>query len=291
MSKVLVTQKYDSAMRKIRLLKALIISLLGSPEIAHSYSEFQKSKHWGLWPDRNLNPLTRNPKRYFSQSDEDGILEKILLRLDISSKGKFLEFGVGDGSQNNSLALITKGWESYWIGGEDLKFIFPNSPKHHFKKTWITIENLGEITNEALAKLNTRGDTVDIVSLDLDGNDWHLVKYLLENGLHPSVWICEYNGKFPPGAEWVMPYDGNHVWDGFEYFGASFTSYVKLLGIHGYFPVACSIQGANIFFVKEKYRSKFSDIEMQVNDLYQTQFYYGVSDRTLESIFNLRREE
>lgn len=272
-------------MRKIRLLKSLVLRLLGSPDIAHSYSEFQKSKHWGLWPDREINPLTRDPKRFFSQSDEDGILEKILLRLGISNKGKILEFGVGDGSQNNSLALITKGWESYWIGGEELKFNFPTSTRRHFKKTWITLDNIVELTSEALSKMNTKGEDIDVVSLDLDGNDWHLVKKLLENGLCPSVWICEYNGKFPPGAEWVMPYNSNHIWDGYDYFGASFTSFVNLLRIHGYFPVACSIQGANVFFVKNKYRGNFSDIGIEVNDLYQPQFYYGVSAQTLESIF------
>jgi hypothetical protein len=277
--------------RKFRLLKSLILRLLGSPDIAHSYSEFQKSKHWGLWPDREINPLTRNPKRYFSQSDEDGILEKILLRLGVTNKGKILEFGVGDGSQNNSLALITKGWESYWIGGEELKFNFPTSTKHHFKKTWITLDNVVDLANEALSKLNTKREDLDVASLDLDGNDWHLVKQLLENGLYPSVWICEYNGKFPPGAEWIMPYNSNHIWDGYDYFGASFTSFVDLLRIHGYFPVACSIQGANIFFVKGKYRNDFSDIQIEVNDFYQPQFYYGVSAQTLEIIFKTEQKK
>ena len=272
-------------MRKIRLLKSLILDFLLLADTAYSYSDFQKSKHWGLWPDREINPLTRNPKRFFSQSDEDGILEKILLRLGLTNKGKILEFGVGDGSQNNSLALITKGWESYWIGGEELKFNFPTSTNHHFKKAWITLDNIVELTSEALSKLNTRGEDVDVVSLDLDGNDWHLVKRLLENGLCPSVWICEYNGKFPPGAEWVMPYNSNHIWGGLDYFGASFTSFVNLLRMHGFFPVACSIQGANIFFVKEKYRDEFSDIRIEVNNFYQPQFHYDVSAQTLESIF------
>jgi len=259
-----------------------------------SYLEFQTTKSWGLWPDRNLNPLTRDPRRYFSQSDEDGIIEKILFRLGVDSKGKILEFGVGDGSENNSLALIAKGWESYWIGGEDLSFNFPNSQKHHFKQTWIALHNILDLTTEALSKLNASPDSVDVVSMDLDGNDWHFVNKLLESSLYPNLWICEYNAKFPPGSNWVMPYDEAHTWRRDDYFGASFTSFVALFRKHGFFPVACSVQGANVFFVREDHRSKFLDVGLEEENLYQPPFYYlvpkwghSISPRTLESIFQV----
>ena len=59
--------------------------------------DFEVTKLWHLWPNRELNPLTRNPRKYYSQSDEDGILENFLFRLGQSKPGNVIEFGVGDG--------------------------------------------------------------------------------------------------------------------------------------------------------------------------------------------------
>ena len=257
--------------------------------------EFEVTKKQDLWPDRNINPVTSNPKRYFSQSDEDGILEVICTRLGITT-GKIIEFGVGDGTENNSLALIAKGWESCWIGGEELGFNFPDSPKHHFEQEWVTLDNIQELTNTALNHLNASKLSIDIVSMDLDGNDWHFVNSLLASSLYPKIWICEYNAKFPPGSNWVMPYDETHIWQGDDYFGASFTSFVTLFRKHKYFPVACSVQGANLFFVRDIYSECFMDISLEDNQLYQPPLYYVAKNwghrkvgRTIESLFNINR--
>jgi hypothetical protein len=279
-------------MNKKSILKSVIYSHFQSYKILQKNFEFQITKLWGLWPNRDLNPLTRNPRRYFSQSDEDGILEKILQRLKIGNDGKIIEFGVGDGRENNSLALISKGWTSYWVGGEKLFFNFQSTSKHNFKKIWVTLDNLLDITRDALFKLQANNTNVDVISMDLDGNDWYFIKNLLENSIYPSVWVCEYNSKFPPGAVWVMPYNKDHVGGGNDYYGASFTAFVDLFEQHSYFPVACSVQGANIFFVRNEFKSNFQDIELTENELYQPPFFYLVprwghliSAKTLESIF------
>jgi hypothetical protein len=282
-------------MKKLRLLKSLVFDFFQNQKNVQTLLELELTKQWNLWPDRSLNPITSNPKRYFSQSDEDGIIEKLITRLGIT-KGKIIEFGVGDGKENNSLALIAKGWESYWISGQDLAFNFQDSPKHHFKQEWVTLDNLEEITDIALNKLDSSKDSLDVVSMDFDGNDWHFVKLLLESSLYPKIWICEYNAKLPPGVEWAIPYDETHTWRGDDYFGASFTSFVKLFEKHRYFPVACSVQGANVFFVREVDRGSFLDISLEETQLYQPPLYNLVpqwghrnSPRTIESIFSINR--
>jgi hypothetical protein len=70
-----------------------------------------------------------------------------------------------------------------------------------------------------------------------------------------------------------MPYDEAHTWQSDDYFGASCTSFVALFRKHGYFPVACSVQGANVLFVREDHRSKFLDIGLEEESLYQPPFY------------------
>lgn len=246
---------------------------------------------WGLWPDRTVNPMTCNPRRYWSQSDEDGILEKILARTGFSRSPFFLEYGVGNGSECNSLVLLAKGWTGSWFGAEPLCFVPRESGRLRFEQDWLNLENIIRLTQKSMERLGVGSKSPDIVSLDLDGNDYHFTEALLQHGILPRVWISEYNARFPPGCEWTIPYDINHQWDGDDFFGASYTAFVKLFQRFGYFPVACSAQGSNVFFVSNAYKKKFSDIPGDVDLLYQPPFYalaprwgHRPSPRTLRSI-------
>jgi hypothetical protein len=61
----------------------------------------------------------------------------------------------------------------------------------------------------------------------------------------------EYNGRWTPPTEWVMPYNPDHVWDGSICFGASLTSLAKLAHRYGYRLVGCESRGINAFFVRK----------------------------------------
>ena len=65
------------------------------------------------WRDKraaSANPLVKAGQKYFSQNDEDGITLDILRRIGLES-GTFVEFGAGDGLENNSLILLMRGWK------------------------------------------------------------------------------------------------------------------------------------------------------------------------------------
>ena len=69
--------------------------------------QFLVTKSWGVWPDRLKNPLSARPRKYWSQADEDGILEEIFSRMELCDvTGTFIEFGVGDGSECDTLSLL-----------------------------------------------------------------------------------------------------------------------------------------------------------------------------------------
>ena len=62
------------------------------------------------------NPKYKSPDKLnsyelkvFSQNGEDGIIEEILSRIGVTI-GYFVEFGAGNGLQNNTAYLLTKGW-------------------------------------------------------------------------------------------------------------------------------------------------------------------------------------
>ena len=249
---------------------------------------------------RARNPLNRFGRKCFSQSDEDGITLEILRRLDCESGGTFAELGVGNGMENNSLVLAALGWRGFWIGGEELLPRIDLQPgpavkRFHYVKAWVTLANVVSLCDVGLQAIGAEGPaTVDVMSLDLDGNDLYLVEAILRAGFKPKLFIVEYNAKFPPPVEFTIAYDAGHVWRGDDYFGASLSSFVKLFAGFGYRLVCCNAAtGANAFFVPESFGELFQDVPTDVREIYQEPRYwlygrYGhaQSVSTVERILN-----
>ena len=221
---------------------------------------------------------TKNACKHFSQSDEDGITLEACKRVGLNEKSTFFEIGVGNGLENNTLSLLAMGWSGTWLGAEKLAINTNKSKRLKFKHCWVSKENIVELYQASLKAHNTKKH--DVISIDVDGNDYWFVKELLDNGARPELLICEYNGIFPPGAHWVMPYDSKHLDrnvdpDG-HYSGASFSSLIQLMAAYKYIPVACNpMTGVNMFFVDEKHKEKFLDIPQDQRDLYVRPFYHG----------------
>lgn len=215
----------------------------------------------GYWAEkraRSPNPLVRLGEKFFSQSDEDGITREVCRRLGLSG-GRAVEFGVGDGLENNSLILLFSGWSVGWVGGEDIAVRIPPGCRNlAFVKGWVTAENCAGLAEAASGGAGLAG--IDLLGVDLDGNDLHVVAALLGAGLRPSVLIVEYNGKFPPPIRWRTRYDPGHRWDGSDYQGASLQAFVDLCAGHGYRLVACNLTGSNAYFVRAADAGAFADV-------------------------------
>ena len=227
------------------------------------------------------NPLNKSNFHGFSQNDEDGITLEIIKRIGVKD-GLFVEFGVGNGLENNTAILLAAGWKGAWFGGEELAFNIKNSSKLKFTKVWIKRSNIVELYKSAAGN-------ADVVSLDLDGNDIYLVDELLSNGIKPKLFIVEYNGKFPPSIEFKILYNDTHTWNGDDYFGASLATFNKLFESHNYSLVCCNTTGVNAFFVHHSFSSKFTDVPNDINELYCEPFHFlrkhrrhPTSSKTLE---------
>lgn len=265
--------------------------------IASSLRKQQKTEalRWiGLHPDinRTENPLCNSPRSYWSQADEDGILEAILRR--VEAPHRFLEIGVGDGLENNTLYLLALGWSGAWIGDEELALqLLPGGPLTYVRSR-VELANLMTVVSDADVDPS---QPLGVVSIDVDGNDYHFSEALLEAGMRPAVWIVEYNGRLPVGCDWVMPYAPEHRWDGSDYFGASLFSLSRLMKSFGYRLVACSGQGANAFFVSNEYANLFEDCPSEESDLYRPPFYYSATvghrkdPRTVEHVLRAGRQK
>lgn len=186
----------------------------------------------------------------FSQYGEDGILSEILKRIK-STKNSFVEFGAGDGMENNTAALLLQGWSGSWIDGDiesvnlmNKQFSKFKTAKLKTKQAFITKENIKLLFQE-LEVPNDMG----VLSIDIDGNDYWIWKEL--DNYAADVVVIEYNAALGAVIDWKIDYNAKHNYDGTSYFGASLKS-LELLGkSKGYALVGCSFAGTNAFFVKE----------------------------------------
>lgn len=188
--------------------------------------------------------------RVYSQADEDGIIREIFRRIGEGNR-TFLEIGAGNGLENNSLFLLIQGWRGAWIEGSARK---TQSAKRNF--AGVVAEGRLRVEQHFLTAANVDATVarmapvseVDLLSIDLDGNDYYILNAI--RAISPRVIVAEYNPKFPADVAWVMEYNEAHRWDGTDYFGASLKALEVLLAARGYALVGCSILGSNAFFVR-----------------------------------------
>lgn len=219
---------------------------------------------------RDEKSLSRFGKQVFSQSDEDGITLEIVRRV-CDRKGLVLEIGVGDGIENNSLVLLALGWRAIWVGNEDLGLTVSDfKDTISYTKSWVTRENIFATVSAGLENLSAETDEIDVLMIDLDGNDFHVLQALLLAGLSPKAMVLEYNSFLPPPIDWKMEYDAEHIWTPPSLnYGASLQALVNLLEGFGYFLVGCNAQtGNNAFFVKNEFSPQFLDVNRGVENLY-----------------------
>ena len=212
--------------------------------------------------------------KVYSQGDEDGIIEEIFNRLRIK-KGTFLEIGVENGLECNTMYLLHKGWKGYWIEGNADQI--PNFQKFEglCKKGQLTIgishvtkENINPIINDFDIK-----DNLDFLSIDIDGMDIHILDAL---EIRPKVICIEYNAKWPAYVERVPVYDPDYCWKGDDYMGASLYSIIKVATRKGYTLVGTNITGANAFFVRSDLTNVFP--YHTIDKLYNPPRYWLIFD-------------
>ena len=217
-----------------------------------------KTLSGGICWEKLTERRMKNPKalenygyKVYSQNDEDGIIHEIFKRIGTTTK-EFIEFGVQNGLESNCHLLLFEGWKGLWIEGggaycEEIKMRFRpviNKDQLRIANCFITRENIEELLDQYAFSMNP-----DFLSIDIDGNDWHVWNAIKK--CNPRVVCIEYNAKFPPYMEWVMAYDEAYVWNGSDCQGASLKS-MQLLGeSKGYQLVATNLQGVNAFFVRK----------------------------------------
>jgi hypothetical protein len=208
--------------------------------------------------ERILARIKADPKRLepfgfkvYSQNDEDGIIEEIFRRLGIHT-GTFCEIGVENGLQCNTLYLIHRGWRGVWIEGDMGRRDFFQQKFGSLMTARRLAITMAVVTAEnfhTLLTLPAHGmQEFDFLSIDIDGNDIHLLRALQ---LRPKVLCIEYNAKWPPNIRKAPVYDPRRMWTGSDFMGASLAAMNDSAVEKGYRLVGTNITGANAFFVRD----------------------------------------
>lgn len=221
-----------------------------------------------LWRQKRTKPESTFLRNYAadvtSQYGEDGIIAEIFNIIDVKNKW-CVEFGAWDGKYlSNTWDLINnKGWSAVLAEG-DLERAARLAATHAARpaKVFVVPEMIGLYGERALDAVLGRTPipaNFDLLSIDIDGNDWHVWDSLRK--YRPRLVVIEFN----PSASNQMYF----VQDADEALnqGASLLAFIELAKIKGYELAACTY--ANAFFVVSEDFDKLGIADNSIDAMYE----------------------
>jgi hypothetical protein len=189
----------------------------------------------------------------FSQNGEDGTLD--VLRRQLSSSNRyFIEVGAADGIENNTAWLVVaERYSGLMIEGNPKvveraqRMVAGHSIGVECRKMFVTRDNVRELKSIAPCH------DPDVLSLDIDGNDYYVAQAILDNGFRPKIFVVEYNSVYGPERSVTVEYEKDFVFTKAHptqlYYGVSISGWRKFFSRHGYRFVTVDRNGVNAFFV------------------------------------------
>ena len=166
-----------------------------------------------------------NNKDLYSQNGEGLILEYIFEMIESYCNGRVIfDIGAGDGFiLSNSRHLVKSS---------------------KFKALLFEKEKGLEVTLENCLKPSA--SFPDIISIDIDGNDYWILDKMLPH-YKPDIVVAEFNAMYTDSR--TITYNPDHVWAGDSYYGFTFEAGVKLAEKHEY-KVIFQTGDMNMFMVR-----------------------------------------
>lgn len=206
-----------------------------------------------------------------SQFGEDGIIEEIFRRIG-PQNNTCIEFGAWDGKHlSNTFHLWhEEGWRALLIEGHPQRFNeLTQGIAKHAAVTAINayVTPSGENSLESLIRRSGFSMDVDLLCIDIDGDDYHILCSLED--CRPRVMLVEYNPTIPPHMDlFQMP--GGAL-------GSSALAIVRAASSKGY-VLAC-LTDSNCVLVRSDEFQKLNIPAMNVVDLFPRQYLsYVISD-------------
>lgn len=196
----------------------------------------------------------------YSQSGEDGIIEKILSVMP-ENNGWCVEFGAWDGIYMcNTRALIERGYHAVLIEGSRKKFRELKNNYINNKKIIPVNAFVGFNRDNGLDTILSKHDIpedFDFLSIDIDGNDYHTWKAV--ERYRPKLVCIEFNPTIPNEVRFIQKADPSINQ------GNSLLALTELAKSKGY-ELVCVIS-FNAFYVDKKYFPLFGISDNSVQTL------------------------
>jgi len=226
---------------------------------------------WWAWPPVPLD-FRAAEKKVYSQFGEDGVTESIFTRIKPTSRF-VVDIGSSDGvtGSNSRNLILNHGWSALLIEGDPehaalAQGHYRDVPRVKAIQAWVYPGNVELLLEDHGVPLD-----VDLLSIDIDSNDWYVWRVITE--YRPKAVIMEYNPGFVPPRKAVVAFNPNTYWDETDYYGASLQSLYDLGQKKGYELVYCESAGANAFFVDRRYFKRFGITDNSPRRLYRPATY------------------
>ena len=192
----------------------------------------------------------------FSQNGEDGIIDYLTRKM-LHSTRHFLEIGSSDGLENNTAWLVFgRRFSGIMVEGDRRKSKLSEFAGPGLRAGVTCLTQLVDVENVDTVLSHNSVEHLDVLSVDIDGIDYHVVRKLLESGLRPAILVVEYNATFGPGRAVTVPYhpqfDHRGAHPSHLYFGASVAAWRCLCHRHELMFLTVEQNGVNAFFVDAK---------------------------------------
>ena len=258
--------------RKIRSLLRIAQGSWEDPSLVLQARLIMSLSEWRKLPEyTDTFWLQKKEFRVYSQFGDDGIIQWLIYFLGIE-RGRFIEFGVGDFFESNThFLLINNRFSGFVMDGsianiDNIKaspiyWRYQLNAARHF----IDKDNIQSLLQESgFLK-------IELLHIDLDGNDYWILDSLNLDILDPDILVLEYNAAFGKDRSITIPYDPdfyrmNAHFSG-RYFGASLNALNDLAHSKGYYFIGCNSAGNNPYFLPNRFLSRIPSTN--INDGFQ----------------------
>jgi hypothetical protein len=185
-------------------------------------------------------------KSVLSQYGQDGMLEAIFERIGTHNKF-FVEFGSNgrDDSGGNTAYLRRFGWSGLLLDRSATPYNEPSVKQYDVKIALVRADNIN-----ALFASHGVPAVFDLLSIDIDGQDFHVWNAIDDARYRPRVVVIESASHIRPPLDLVQKYDPYYSWDGSYNSGASPTALAALGKKKGYTLVGMT--GPDLIFVETR---------------------------------------
>jgi len=208
---------------------------------------------------RAVSSLKEVEFKVFSQWGDDGIIQFLVSKLDISNEF-FIEIGVEDYRESNTrFLMMNNNWSGLVMDASKKNVENIRDSEYYWKYELTALQAFVDRDNiNDLISAEGINGKIDLLHIDIDGNDYWIWDAI--RAVDPTIVVTEYNSVFGPDRAITTPYQQdfrrNKAHYSKLYWGASLKALSILADKKGYGFVGCNSAGINAYFVKRKKLNK-----------------------------------